>query len=205
MFASHLQEIENNLPLDAKYKNPKLGASAPIRVVNELFASVTVCSPGGAICQTIDHVLVDTGSSGLRIIASVLSPQLLGALPQSTDPSGNALAECAQFVDGYAWGPLRRADIRLAGEVAGNTPVQVIGDPSFPAVPSGCSSSGPAENTVQAFGANGVLGISVFAQDCGQACVSQSNLGWYYSCPTTGCVSTSVSLAQQLFPWLLLS
>lgn len=171
-----------------------------VRALNELFASVTLCAPGGAVCQTIDHVLVDTGSSGLRIIASVLSPQLLGALPLSTDPSGNALAECAQFVDGYAWGSLRRVDIRLAGEVAANTPVQVIGDPSFAAVPSGCSGGGgPAENTVQAFGANGVLGISVFAQDCGQACASQAVPGWYYSCPGTGCVSTSVSLAQQLW------
>ena len=39
MFADHLQEIENNLPLDAKYRNPKLGALAPIRVVNEILAT----------------------------------------------------------------------------------------------------------------------------------------------------------------------
>ncbi len=38
-FADHLQEIENNLPIEAKYKNSKLGASAPIRVVNEVIAS----------------------------------------------------------------------------------------------------------------------------------------------------------------------
>jgi peptidase M49-like protein len=38
-FSDHLQEIENNLPLDAKYKNPKLGALAPIRVVNEVLAT----------------------------------------------------------------------------------------------------------------------------------------------------------------------
>ena len=37
-FADHLQEIENNLPIDAKYRNPKLGALAPIRVVNEVLA-----------------------------------------------------------------------------------------------------------------------------------------------------------------------
>jgi hypothetical protein len=37
--AAHLQEVENNLPLDARYRNPKLGASAPIRVVNEVYAS----------------------------------------------------------------------------------------------------------------------------------------------------------------------
>lgn len=39
MFADHLQEIENSLPLDAKYRNPKLGALAPIRVVNEVLAT----------------------------------------------------------------------------------------------------------------------------------------------------------------------
>jgi len=38
-FADHLQEIENNLPEDAKYRNPKIGALAPIRVVNEIFAA----------------------------------------------------------------------------------------------------------------------------------------------------------------------
>jgi hypothetical protein len=36
MFADHLQEIENNLPIDPKYRNPKLGAFAPIRVVDEV-------------------------------------------------------------------------------------------------------------------------------------------------------------------------
>ncbi len=35
--ASHLQEIENNLPAPEALRNPKLGASAPIRVVNVIF------------------------------------------------------------------------------------------------------------------------------------------------------------------------
>lgn len=38
-FSNHLQEIENNLPMDARYRNPKLGAMAPIAVVNQLLAS----------------------------------------------------------------------------------------------------------------------------------------------------------------------
>ncbi|HEX6046088.1 MAG TPA: hypothetical protein VFZ22_16465 [Pyrinomonadaceae bacterium] len=38
-FSSHLQELENNLPIDRKYRNPKLGAASPIRVVNEVFGS----------------------------------------------------------------------------------------------------------------------------------------------------------------------
>ena len=37
--AAHLQEVENHLPMDERYRNPKLGASAPIRVVNEVYAS----------------------------------------------------------------------------------------------------------------------------------------------------------------------
>ena len=38
-FSGELQEIENNLPIDAKYRNPSLGALAPIRVVNTVFSS----------------------------------------------------------------------------------------------------------------------------------------------------------------------
>ena len=38
-FADHMQEIENNLPIDPKYRNPKIGADSPIRVVNEIFSA----------------------------------------------------------------------------------------------------------------------------------------------------------------------
>src|SRR5690242_20112740 len=38
-FSGHLQELENNLPIDPRYRNPKLGAASPIRVVNEVFGS----------------------------------------------------------------------------------------------------------------------------------------------------------------------
>ncbi len=38
-FANHLQEVEDNLPIDPKYRNPKIGGQAPIRVVNEVFAA----------------------------------------------------------------------------------------------------------------------------------------------------------------------
>src|SRR5262245_64982364 len=38
-FAGQLQDIENNLPIDPKYRNPKLGALAPITVVNEIYAA----------------------------------------------------------------------------------------------------------------------------------------------------------------------
>jgi Peptidase family M49 len=38
-FGSELQEIENNLPIDARYRNPKLGSLAPIRVVDVVFSA----------------------------------------------------------------------------------------------------------------------------------------------------------------------
>jgi len=38
-FAGALQDLENNLPIDAKYRNPKLGALAPIAVVNTVFSA----------------------------------------------------------------------------------------------------------------------------------------------------------------------
>ncbi len=38
-FSKGLQEVENNLPLDAKYRNPKIGAQAPIRVVNQVMSA----------------------------------------------------------------------------------------------------------------------------------------------------------------------
>ena len=38
-FAAELQDIENHLPIDPKLRNPKIGALAPIVVVNEIFAA----------------------------------------------------------------------------------------------------------------------------------------------------------------------
>jgi peptidase M49-like protein len=38
-FGQHLQSIENNLPIDQQYRNPKIGASSPIIVVNEVFGA----------------------------------------------------------------------------------------------------------------------------------------------------------------------
>jgi hypothetical protein len=38
-FADHMQEIEDNLPMEARFRNPKIGAAAPIRVVNEIFSA----------------------------------------------------------------------------------------------------------------------------------------------------------------------
>ncbi len=170
---------------------PSMIANSSSPSVNTLYTTVTVCSPGTTTCQTIDHIQVDTGSSGLRILSSVLSI----TLPVYADTSGNSIAECVKFVDGSSYGPLRKADVKIASEIASSLPVQIIGDPAYP-VPTGCT--GTPENSVTQFGANGILGVGSFLQDCGTACTVQGN-GIYFTCPTSStCADSAMPLAQQV-------
>jgi Protein of unknown function (DUF3443) len=169
-----------------------LGGSA-----NLPFTSVTLCAPGDSTnCQTIDHLIVDTGSIGLRIMSSALAASL--SLTQQTDAGGNSVAECAHFADGNTWGPVKLADLKIAGEQASRLPIQVIGDSGFTVVPVACSSTGPLKDTVQAFGANGILGLGAFRQDCGNACAQSSNPGIYFTCPAAGCQPAAIPLTLQL-------
>jgi hypothetical protein len=170
--------------------------AGPAGIINGAFVSVTVCAPATANCQTVDNVLVDTASSGLRLLAEALPAGF--ALPQAADVAGDPLYECVQFGDGYAWGSVRTADVTLTSEEASSLPVHLIGDPAAPAVPANCPNGTPPENTVQSFGANGVLGISVFREDCGSACASAVVPATYYGCPAAGCQGVMLPLSQQL-------
>jgi Protein of unknown function (DUF3443) len=165
--------------------------------INGLFTSVTVCVPGQSNCQTINGILVDTGSVGLRIVATALTL----SLPQQTAAvGGGPVVECAQFQDGFTWGPVRTADVRLAGKQANRVPIQVIGEGAFSNVPAQCSSIGASENTVADLGANGILGVGFYREDCGRACeqIGSSNPGLYYTCPFGGCTVTAVASTLQL-------
>ncbi|GAC1518689.1 MAG: DUF3443 domain-containing protein [Collimonas sp.] len=176
---------------------PLTASGQSVGAVNSPYVTLTICQPGSTTqCQTIDHILVDTGSSGLRIMSSVLAGNT--ALPSVTSANGNPVAECARFADGYSWGSVKQADLRIAGEVASGISVHIIGDSAFPSVPGSCSGSLVAENTVAAFHANGLLGISIFTQDCGAACASQALAGWYYSCAGTNCSATALALGRQV-------
>ena len=164
---------------------------------NGLFTDVTICVPGTTNCQTIPNVLVDSGAEGLRLLSSAVTL----TLPTVTDNSSNTLQECYGFADGsYVWGPVAGADIQMAGEKASSVPIQLISDSSQFPVPSACTSGGGSnENTVAALGANGILGIGNFRQDCGSGCASTSNpQALYYLCPNSVCQVASVPLAYQL-------
>ena len=153
--------------------------------INEPFVSVTVCQPGTATCQTIDHILVDTGSSGLRVLASALGAV---QLPGVAALGGGALAECPNFASGWSWGTVRRADVKVAGESASSIPIQVVNDPAYPNVPTSCKNSGASMGAGGS--ANGILGVGMLIQDCGLGCVTNPNNGTYYTCsgsnPCTG-------------------
>ena len=176
------------------------GPAGSVGVFNTPFVTVTICAPGSTTnCQTIDHIEVDTGSYGLRIISSVINQTLLSALPAELTPGFSVpIVECTMFGDGYSWGSMRTADLTISSETAAGIPIQVIGDQPAGNVPTACSSTGPSENTVATFGANGIIGLGPFAEDCGSACANGTGFGFYWSCPSSGaCTETQVPLNMQ--------
>lgn len=166
------------------------------RSVNVLFTSVTVCMPNNSsACQTIDHVIVDTGSTGLRLLSDVLTLPL----PKVSVNGGQPLLSCIQFLDqSYIWGSVAKADLFIAGERAPNLSLQLAGDRNFPAVPAACATSGVARHNVAALGANGIIGIGTHRQDCGSVCANRTINGFYYAFTGSATVDTAVNTALQL-------
>jgi hypothetical protein len=177
------------------------GPAAAAGQINHPYVSVKVCAAGSqGSCATIDHVLLDTGSTGLRLVRSVLAAQSLTLTP-STDAQGQTLEECVAFNGGQTWGPVALADVTLAGESALKVPVQIMDDTGSGAPPPAtCGANGSLINAVSGFGANGVLGLGVITHDCGQACVAPAApLPFYYGCTAAGvCTATNIALAQQV-------
>ncbi len=164
---------------------------------NILYTNVTICVPNTSDCQTIQDVAVDTGSEGLRVLAS----QLALSLPQVMNTDGNPLGNCIVFADNsYVWGPVMTADVEMAGEKASSVPIQVIGQPGFPAAPSSCNSGGLADDTVANLGGNAAIGVGLFRHDCGSGCsgIAPQAPPIYFDCASSGCTVTSVLLQSQV-------
>lgn len=167
---------------------------------NTGFVSVTLCVPGTQICQTVDHVEVDTGSSGLRILQSTI----LGlALPTLGDGAGGTIFNCVQFLDtSYLWGAVQEADVKIADEAASSSLIQTISS-SNSGIPTACSNGGTVnENTPTLLGANGILGVGLEPTDCyAQGLINLCDgsegtpLPAYFDCPSSGCASTDTQIA----------
>jgi hypothetical protein len=169
--------------------------------INHAYVTVKVCAAGSQTqCANIDHVLLDTGSVGLRLVRSVLAARAV-TLSAQTDAQGRAIEECVSFVGGQTWGPVALADVTLAGETAAKLPVQVMDDTGAGAPPPAtCGANGTLVNGVSGFDANGLLGVGVFAQDCGPACVNAATpVPIYYGCTAAGvCTAENAALAAQV-------
>jgi len=171
-------------------------ANSGVLYANGAFVSVTVCVPGTSTCQTIPDVLVDTGSYGLRIVSSLLTE----TLPQEMASGGNPMVECVQFLDSYTWGPVQTADVEVASEKASSVPIQVQSDSDFTA-PSSCTSpsGGSSADTVSSLGANGILGVGQFAQDCVSNGTCPATDNQYFSCASaTACIPVDATAAEQV-------
>src|SRR6185369_5657343 len=106
---------------------------------NKPCVSVTVCNPGTSTCQTVNDILLDTGSYGLRIFQQALTGL---TLPQVSSGAG-ALAGCIHFADlSSIWGPIKLASVQLGSEPAVQIPIQVI-DSTFGVLPTSCSGADP--------------------------------------------------------------
>jgi hypothetical protein len=176
------------------------GPAGASGAINHAYVTLMVCVPGQTQCASIDHVLLDTGSVGLRLVRSVLSAQSV-MLSAQTDGQGLAIEECVSFGGGQTWGPVALADVTLAGENAAKLPIQIMDDTLAGAPPPAtCGANGTLINGVSGFNANGVLGVGVFAQDCGAMCVNAAApLPLYYGCTAAGaCSAENVALANQV-------
>jgi hypothetical protein len=180
--------------------------------VNQPCVSVTICQPnsGGATsCQTIPNLLLDTGSYGLRIFdnatasGSGSSGGHLNTASLTTTGLPTGLAECVSYADGsYQWGKVLRADIVLGqgvGKVAQNVPIQIVSsNPTVtsPTVPSACvyqqGIAGSADSSSPGL-YNGILGVGLFAQDCGTSCNSNAGNNIYFTCSGNNCTGSTAT------------
>lgn len=172
---------------------------------NAAFASATICAPGSTSnCVTVDHLLVDTGSYGLRVLESAVGS--LG-LPAVNASNGSPAYNCVSFVDGsYLWGPVEQADVTLGGETASKVPIQVISS-STTGIPTSCSNGSTSnQNTQASLGANGVLGVGFEPTDCTFAgtnyCIpspgSTTPPPIYYTCSGSSCSAEFIAATNQV-------
>ncbi len=162
---------------------------------NILYATVSVCSPlDTSQCVQIDHVQVDTGSVGLRVLASKVKS--LNLPPLDITPNGSSATlharECFPFVIGGLWGPNATAVVGLGQQQTSPMAIQLIEDDTDPhtamqpTLDCNTAANGKLLTSAESLGSNGILGIGSTNIDCGQTCVDGNYAGTfvqYYGCP----------------------
>lgn len=150
--------------------------------VNTPMVTLTVCVPNTTTCEDVPNILVDLGSTGLRLSHTL---SISSQLPQESE--NGPLTECYLFVSGYNYGPVVTATVWLGNQPV-TVPVQISN--SALSAPSSCTQNGSSAPFEPAI--NGILGV-LFPQD-------DTLDGLYYeggSGPTT--VSTSLVVQNPVF------
>ncbi len=99
---------------------------------NEPTVSVTLCNPGTTTnCVVISHVLLDTGSYGLRLFQSAITAanaaQGKSVTPTPITNGSSTLAECVTYGDNSSqWGPVAYATVQMGNEAFVKVPILVI-------------------------------------------------------------------------------
>ncbi|HEX9052489.1 MAG TPA: DUF3443 family protein [Anaeromyxobacter sp.] len=157
---------------------------------NEPCVSVTVCVPGTSQCQVVNDVLLDTGSTGLRVFKQALSLPLA-----QVAAGGGTLGECIAYLDGASqWGPVVSADVVLGGEPAVTVPVHLV-DATFATAPSACTGS---QTDPTSAGYNAILGLNEWDLDCGEGCVTSATNGYYFACTGSSCAPSVAPATSQV-------
>jgi hypothetical protein len=145
--------------------------------------SVTICNPTSPTqCTTVNNILIDSGSFGLRVFSSTLG-SVGSSLPIETQGS-NQIAECITYGDGSAnWGPVALANITLASQSTTESIAMQLINASYPGA-NNCSGA-DTSGTPSDFGFNGILGVGPLTDD--------RTSGNYYECNTntSTCIATN--------------
>lgn len=117
--------------------------------VNTPVVTLTICEPGTTTCEDVPNILVDLGSTGLRLSHTLT---ISNELPP--DSSTETITECYPFISGYNYGPVVKASVTLANQTV-TVPVQISN--SSLSAPSSCTRTGPSAPFEPAI--NGILGV----------------------------------------------
>ncbi len=168
--------------------------NASTMYINMPCVSVTICVSGSLVnCQTVNNILLDTGSFGLRIFSSVVSLSLPNTI------TGD-VAECAEFGSGRTWGPVVQSDVYMTGignEPKATVPIQLINSQYEGGDSTLCAGSyvGPSEA-----GYNGILGVGLWNQDCGSGCTGATPEPTYFACNGSTCSKTTGGACSAAYP-----
>ncbi len=169
-----------------------VGRSLVSPSVNVPLVTIKVCVPGTQICQSIDHVLLDTGSTGLSIFSNTTGGEInttMTPLPHLQDVLGRNIYDCFAYGDGFVdAGGMYQADVYIGNHKAPIQTIGVFGDsetyfstlcqrnPVVNTQPSGDYVIQSPSGTIGR-GINGILGIapyklSLINETTAQACDS---------------------------------